>query len=223
MISNSSFNRIVDLRTKYGLEHEGGFTSAYLFPDFKFIPIIGNDSDTQNRLVRAFLTRDKYPAPVVEGRRRSSPGLESIFPRTADVTNVIILICGHASRDKRCGIMGPLLKSEFHRLLNERTGGAGPRITGLWHPSRTSIALCSHIGGHQFAGNMIIYVPPRLRLGGGLRLFSKAHPLAGKGIWYGRVEPRHVEGIIEETIVKGNVIAELFRGGIGRNGDTLAL
>ncbi|KLJ06659.1 hypothetical protein EMPG_17845 [Blastomyces silverae] len=35
--------------------------------------------------------------------------------------------------------------------------------------------------------------------------------LAGKGIWYGRVEPRHVEGIVEETVLGGRVISEHFR------------
>lgn len=47
-------------------------------------------------------------------------------------------------------------------------------------------------------------------------------PLAGMGIWYGRVEPRHVMMILEETVKKGNIVGELWRGGLdvdvkGRN------
>ena len=36
--------------------------------------------------------------------------------------------------------------------------------------------------------------------------------LQGMGIWYGRVEPRHVEGIVAETVRGGRVVGELFRG-----------
>ena len=36
--------------------------------------------------------------------------------------------------------------------------------------------------------------------------------LAGKGVWYGRVEPRHVWGIVEETVRGGKVVEELCRG-----------
>jgi (2Fe-2S) ferredoxin len=78
------------------------------------------------------------------------------------------------------------------------------------------VGLISHIGGHKFAGNVIVYLPPRLKTDDG-----EAHPLAGHGIWYGRVEPRHVEGIISETILKGRVIEELFRGGITQDGEIL--
>ena len=37
-------------------------------------------------------------------------------------------------------------------------------------------------------------------------------PLCGQGIWYGRVEPRHVQGIMEETINRGVLIEDLLRG-----------
>ena len=80
------------------------------------------------------------------------------------------------------------------------------------------VGLISHIGGHKFAGNVIIYLPPGLKTEAG-----DEHPLAGHGIWYGRVEPKHVEGIIIETILKGNVIADNFRGGIQRDGRILRL
>ena len=41
------------------------------------------------------------------------------------------------------------------------------------------------------------------------------------GIWYGRVEPRHVKSILEETVKEGNIIGELWRGGldVGAAGD----
>lgn len=51
----------------------------------------------------------------------------------------------------------------------------------------------SHIGGHKFAGNVIVYPG---------------------GIWYGRVQPCHVPAIIDETCVKGEVLQPLLRGSI---------
>ena len=38
--------------------------------------------------------------------------------------------------------------------------------------------------------------------------------MAGSAIWYGRVEPKHVEGIVNETVLGGRVIKELWRGGM---------
>lgn len=70
-----------------------------------------------------------------------------------------------------------------------------------------SVGLVSHVGGHAWAGNVIVYVPPDYRLVSGM-----ISPLAGKGVWYGRVQPKHVDGIVEETIQRGRVIEELLRG-----------
>lgn len=82
------------------------------------------------------------------------------------------------------------------------------------------VGLISHIGGHKFAGNVIVYLPPSLRATpDGIA----PHPLAGYGVWYGRVEPRHVEGLVVETILRGNVVADHFRGAINSNRDIIRL
>lgn len=85
-----------------------------------------------------------------------------------------------------------------------------------------NIGLTSHVGGHVWAGNMIIYIPPHADVSGisssphlQPQREPEPHPLAGKGIWYGRVEPKHIPGIFEETVVKGRVIKELLRGVVG--------
>lgn len=127
-----------------------------------------------------------------------------------------ILICGHNSRDTRCGILGPLLRAGFNSYIRggTRLPAGGDRPTGflfngleLVNPFRASrVALTSHIGGHAFAGNVIIYLPKKFQM-----IDGKDNPLAGKGIWYGRVEPRHVWGIMEST-QRGIVIEELLRG-----------
>lgn len=54
--------------------------------------------------------------------------------------------------------------------------------------------------GHKFAGNVICYINK------------------GKtGIWYGRVKSCHCREIIEETILKGKVIKELYRGSMNHS------
>lgn len=73
------------------------------------------------------------------------------------------------------------------------------------------VGMISHVGGHAFAGNVIVYVPPNYTL---LEKDGVASPLAGMGIWYGRVEPKHVLGILDETVREGNIIGELWRGGM---------
>lgn len=87
-------------------------------------------------------------------------------------------------------------------------------------PRQTArVGLISHVGGHKFAGNVILYLPPTMRTPDG----TQPHPLAGYGVWYGRVEPKHVEGVVLETILRGNVIADHFRGAINRQRDIIRL
>lgn len=121
-----------------------------------------------------------------------------------------IFICGHGGRDQRCGITGPILKEQFNQIM-----ASSFKTTELFDQWTTE--LISHIGGHKFAGNVIIYLP-RPSVAGWER-----HPLAGMGVWYGRVEPKHVEGIVKETILRGRIIKEHFRGGIDGRGGILRL
>ena len=128
-----------------------------------------------------------------------------------------IYICGHMSRDSRCGILGPILREEFSKqimLRSQRIPGSplAPREAMKPRPQNLlkdiTVSLCSHIGGHAFAGNVIIYFPRTFALGNS----DEVSPLAGKGIWYGRVQPSHVEGILEETVQGGKIIQDLCRG-----------
>lgn len=123
----------------------------------------------------------------------------------------------------RCGVMAPALETEFQRVLKEKgfdsAGSDGDAVT-VDGPHHANIGLISHVGGHKYAGNVIIYIPPKMKLGDNS---DELHPLAGKGIWYGRIEPKHVAGVVEETILGGRVVTDHFRGGIDRNGDILRM
>ncbi|KAJ3186854.1 hypothetical protein HK101_009464 [Irineochytrium annulatum] len=95
-----------------------------------------------------------------------------------------VLVCTHKKRDKRCGVAGPLLMDEFKRVVEEKGLAGKVHCYGV-----------SHIGGHKFAGNIIVY--------------SRKFP---NGVWYGRVRTCHAEGIIDGTVVEGKIFKELYRG-----------
>lgn len=120
------------------------------------------------------------------------------LPPAEPITKPSILICGHGGRDQRCGILGPILQTAFQSTL-EREGISA------------DVGLISHIGGHKYAGNVIIYVPPS---------FSD-NALRGSGIWYGRVGPEQVEGLVKETFTEGRVVVELLRGGVTQDGGNI--
>jgi len=133
----------------------------------------------------------------------------------------------------RCGVLGPVLRDEFEKQM-PKDGiqvikgpvdvGDGQKRDTIKNSASSDtygtarVGLISHIGGHKFAGNVILYIPPGTKTADG-----KENALAGCGIWYGRVEPRHVDGIVKETILRGRVIEDLFRGGIRQGGEILRL
>ncbi|CEI91649.1 hypothetical protein RMCBS344292_05932 [Rhizopus microsporus] len=96
-----------------------------------------------------------------------------------------LLLCSHKKRDKRCGVTAPILAQELDHVLREK---------GL-DEYDAAIIMVSHIGGHKFAGNVICYINE-----------------GSKGVWYGRVKTCHSAAIVEETIMKGKVIKDLYRG-----------
>lgn len=211
-------------------EKSGGSASAFLLPSFTYIPHVpSNDPATLQSLVKGFI----LPSKLHQGHDRLTrdqqnvlkrqPELQKSFPDARNVEEALILICGHGGRDDRCGTLGPILQSEFEDKLGRQNIPVlvGPpeqkpvdKDTGYngFQPF-ARIGLISHIGGHKWAGNVIIYIPPSWT----------GHSLAGKGIWYGRVEPGSVEGIVEKTVLGGKVISDLFRGGIDGERNMLRL
>lgn len=177
-------------------------------------------------------------SPVHRDRLTRKTEYRSLLYGVEDVEDVMVLICGHGGRDMRCGVIGPVLRAEFEKalprsgievltgpvIINEAAGrecsaieAPGPLNSDRPRPA-ARVGLISHIGGHKFAGNVIVYIPPHMKTESG-----EAHPLSGCGIWYGRVEPRHVEGIVNETVLRGRVVEDLFRGGINPDREIMRL
>ncbi|KAF9319353.1 hypothetical protein BGZ91_004958 [Linnemannia elongata] len=103
-----------------------------------------------------------------------------------------IMICSHGKRDNRCAKTAPLLKKQFLQYLRQKDiYGDAEGDVEIW--------LVSHIGGHKFAGNVIVHR-------------SEPEEKTSMAIWYGRVEPCHATAIVEATIERGEVIRELYRG-----------
>lgn len=64
------------------------------------------------------------------------------------LTSSYVFVCSHGSRDKRCGVCGPALIEKFNAEIDSR---------GL--KDQIFVKPCSHIGGHKYAGNLIVYSP----------------------------------------------------------------
>ncbi|RMZ67103.1 hypothetical protein GMOD_00000981 [Pyrenophora seminiperda CCB06] len=181
-----------------------GATTALLFPSFKRIPNIPHIPEAFSNFATAYL-KAKRLHPMHDALSTSQKAAlsrdeskASALPRAEAITTPTILICGHGGRDKRCGILGPLLQSSFRHEFQRR---------GI----QADVGLISHIGGHKYAGNVILYLPPSMQ----------GNALKGSGIWYGRVGPENVEGVVEETVVRGRVIMELLRGGVMQGGGNI--
>eukprot|EP00128_Syssomonas_multiformis_P017129 Colp12_sorted_trinity150504_noHs@3552 len=101
-----------------------------------------------------------------------------------------IYVCTHNSRDERCGRWGPQIIASLKQELAQR---------GLEH---VTVNSCSHVGGHVYAGNVIIYG----RKGADGELI---------GDWYGNVRPEHAAEIVSEHVVAGKVLPRLWRGRMG--------
>ncbi|KAK2749426.1 Altered inheritance of mitochondria protein 32 [Myotisia sp. PD_48] len=218
MITNSSFKPSNSSSTQ-----TPATASAFLFPSFRYIPDIPLDVEGLDRFVKAFLlpitphtAHDILPEEKRNSMKRIPELADAFTPTTIVEHSPTILICGHGGRDQRCGELGPILKSEFTLALQREGFTVGE--SAVDQKDHANVGIISHIGGHKFAGNVIIYLPTALKSSEG-----RLHSLAGKGIWYGRVEPRHVEGIVKETILNGLVIQDHFRGGIDKDGKVLWL
>ena len=140
-------------------------------------------------------------------------------------------MCSQRTRDARCGQSASLLKREFERHLrplglfrdahDERPGGCG-------------IYFISHVGGHKFSANIMVY-----RRGDAVATTEEPHANgeSGKGddeerlkqdnrimgeaaqcIWLARVRPEDCEGIVKFTLLQGKVVKpqNQLRGGFDR-------
>lgn len=160
------------------------------------------------------------PAPVLQ-----STALPSGLSLRNCPHKYVILMCSQATRDARCGQSAPLLRKELERhlrplglyrdLSDERPGGCG-------------IYFISHVGGHKYSANVMIYrrAEPRRTVGEQMESGGLTNGLGGKGgdgeaaqcIWLARVKPEDCENIVKFTVLQGKVVKpeRQLRGGFDR-------
>ncbi|KAJ5210665.1 hypothetical protein N7491_010473 [Penicillium cf. griseofulvum] len=166
-------------------------TTVLILPSFTYIDSIV-PSDVPN-LIASFID---HPIDQQIGNGTISPA-NGMSPRPCEL-DYVILLCSHGRRDARCGITAPLIKRELERHLrplgldrdadDSRAGGVG-------------IFFVSHVGGHKFSANVLIYRKKDQQM-----------------IWLARVRPEHCEGIIKYTVLQGKVVhpESQLRGGFDR-------
>ncbi|EFW21445.1 hypothetical protein D8B26_001643 [Coccidioides posadasii str. Silveira] len=133
----------------------------------------------------------------------------------------VILLCSQKTRDARCGQSAPLLRREFERHLrplglyrdlhDERPGGVG-------------IYFISHVGGHKYSANVIVYRRRNFEwfkegkddCSNNVESMEKEG--ASQCIWLARVRPEDCEGIVKFTVLQGKVVKPglQLRGGFDR-------
>lgn len=92
-----------------------------------------------------------------------------------------VFVCVHMARDERCGNCGPPLLAAIEGAIAMR---------GL---EDVTVRATSHVGGHKYAGNVIIYP---------------------EGVWYGYVRPDDADRLVCDHLVEGRILADLHRGGM---------
>ncbi|KAG0705435.1 Sucrase/ferredoxin-like-domain-containing protein [Suillus ampliporus] len=155
----------------------------------------------------------------------------------------LILLCSHKRRDNRCAVTAPILERTFHQYL-EREGwevhtdlhdlSYEPPLESQPNPAaekeqlieaqlkslhaehKALILKNSHVGGHKFAGNCIVSdVLMVIRAVQSLMsILAQIYTPRGAGVWYGRVTPHNVESIVKHTIIGGQVLPTILRGGL---------
>ncbi|KAK6267290.1 hypothetical protein QUC31_018127 [Theobroma cacao] len=154
------------------IEGEGSDGDVLIFPDMiKYKGL--TDSDV-----------DGFVEDVLVSGKPWASGVQETL------TGSYVFVCAHGNRDKRCGVCGPVLIEKLNKEIELR---------GL--NDQVFVSACSHIGGHKYAGNLIIFSPDS----------------EGKitGHWYGYVTPDDVPELLDQHIAKGEIIERLWRGQLG--------
>ncbi|KAJ5115864.1 hypothetical protein N7456_000212 [Penicillium angulare] len=162
-------------------------TTLLILPSFTFVDSVSS-SDVPN-VVQNFI--DTSP----ENTALSTASGLNARPCELDY---VILLCSHRRRDARCGITAPLIKRELERHL--RPLGLD-RDADDTRPGGVGIFYVSHVGGHKFSANVLVYRKKEQQM-----------------IWLARVRPEHCEGLVKYTLLQGKVVHPdtQLRGGFDR-------
>ncbi|GJJ07315.1 hypothetical protein Clacol_001516 [Clathrus columnatus] len=190
--------------------------SVLVLPDYKVVKEVPRSQEGSEMLWRNVLEPTLNRAGKRDGVLKSYPLQYAC----------VILLCSHKRRDNRCHIAAPklqialteALENEGYEVYTDLEEPFGQQaiedypgtdeereleflnqlqaIADSTDPKKVLILKTSHIGGHKYSGNVVIYTPQ------------------GSGVWYGRVSPHEVPAIVKTTICDGKVLPALLRGGV---------
>lgn len=235
-------------------DHSDTSSRVLLLPSWQFIDNVtpANVPELITNYVNKSPTNDSplhpHPKPATDSTSSTAPASEApsatstpppTLPPSSGLTarpcphKYLILLCSQKTRDARCGQSAPLLRREFERHLrplglyrdlhDERPGGVG-------------IYFISHVGGHKFSANVMVYrhssaVERPGEANGhadGVRealeelkveedkgregvieadgLKVEKEGEAAQCIWLARVRPEDCENIIRYTVLQGKLV-----------------
>jgi hypothetical protein len=212
-------------------------TTIVLLPAFKIIdhvtPALAPD------LIKYFINPSITTTTPLRGNPSSIPvttdttteqDISSLTPlRSRPLPHAaVILLCSQKTRDARCGQSAPLLKREFERHL--RTHGLY-RDANDERPGGVAVHFISHVGGHKYSANVIIY--RRRDFDWHKKIIASSSTAtteeekaqaqqsedegAAQGIWLARVRPEECENIVKFTVLRGKLVKpDQLRGGFDR-------
>lgn len=218
-------------------------TSVLLMPAFQFVDNVTPNST--KGLIRSIINKaptnttrppNAQPAkgehlPETNRALISTPLSTDDLPDGLSLRNCphkcVILMCSQATRDARCGQSAPLLRRELERHL--RPLGLY-RDLGDERPGGVGIYFISHVGGHKYSANVMIYrrAEPALSVQEQMQNGSANGTIGGKAIavegeaaqciWLARVKPEDCENIVRYTVLQGKVVQpdRQLRGGFDR-------
>lgn len=111
--------------------------SATLYPDF--IPIPSLSISTLSKFEQFYLSLPSPPTPTPTPSNNT---------RKDKTRRVDIYVCTHGSRDCRCGELGEPLYQSILKEVRKRDLSSGEKV---------KVRRVSHIGGHKYAGNALVY------------------------------------------------------------------
>ncbi|OKL59848.1 hypothetical protein UA08_04700 [Talaromyces atroroseus] len=212
-------------------------TTVVLFPAFKIIdhvtPALAPD------LIKYFVNPSittttplrRLPRTTADTADGSGASASEWKEENVDITSLtslrsrplphaaVILLCSQKTRDARCGQSAPLLKREFERHL--RTHGLY-RDANDERPGGVSVYFISHVGGHKYSANVIIYRRRDFEWyktadSGAQERNEEEDEGAAQGIWLARVRPEECENIVKHTILQGKLVKpDQLRAGFDR-------
>lgn len=140
----------------------------------------------RNEQLESFATLVSQPVPLVNAAEITN------FQHSKPAWKKLVLVCVHNARDKRCGRAGPQVIGELQRLLEEQTTTPSIENSGNNKVAASEVAVrgSSHIGGHVYAGTMIVYP---------------------EGRWYGRVTKSTAPELLQR-VLDGTVLEKCERG-----------